>query len=291
MGLVTSSGLLGKMEVWCVMDELYQIVGCRSDSLPVHRNGSRNAPQGASATGSRNFTEGIFMERIDRFYKIITGQLALRALPVDLEESELLAVLEELECFDLHTFEKASSNVQRMRAHIRYLASLWPESNMLDLTNRIHTLINNSRIDFSDIMTILRGERLSETVQLSDLRTVLVGGQLYNSQSKTNEVPVPTIQGIGRCLRDGMSLTEAARVMHVSIDTVRAIENLLGLRSAHQKKMEDRAVDAARDAVSVRVFASANGISKSKAQLMLRMGHSVLAELGEVQQPSTTEGD
>ena len=64
------------------------------------------------------------MERIDRFYKIITGQLALSALPVDLEESELLAVLEELECFDLHTFEKASSNVQRMRAHIRYLAAL-----------------------------------------------------------------------------------------------------------------------------------------------------------------------
>jgi hypothetical protein len=275
------------------MRSVSENVGFSTDSLPVqHRNGSRNAPQGASAAGSRNFTEGIFMERIDRFYKVITGQLALSALPIDLEESELMAVLNELECFDLHTFEKASSNVQRMRAHIRYLAALWPDANMLDLTNRIHALINNSRLEFSDIMTILRGERLSETAQLSDLRTVLVGGQLYNSQTKTNEVPVPTIQGIGRCLRDGMSLAETSRIMHVSVDSVRAVENLLGLRSAYLKKLEDRAVDAVRDAVSVRGFASANGITRARAESLLKTGRSVLVELGEVQQqPSTTEGE
>ena len=274
------------------MRSVSENVGLSTDSLPVQHGTGAVAPCGAEATGNRNFTEGIFMERIDRFYKVITGQLALRALPIDLEESEILAVLNELESFDLHTFEKASSNVQRMRAHIRYLAALWPDANMLDLTNRIHALINNSRLEFSDIMTILRGERLSEVTQLADLRTVLVGGQLYNSQTKTNEVPVPTIQGIGRCLRDGMSLAETSRIMHVSVDSVRAVEKLLGLRSAYLKKLEDQAVDAARDAVSVRVFARQHGITRARAESLLKTGRSVLVELGEVQpQPSTTEGE
>jgi hypothetical protein len=89
-----------------------------------------------------------------------------------------------------------------------------------------------------------------------------------------------------------MSLAETSRIMHVSVDSVRAVENLLGLRSAYLKKLEDRAVDAVRDAVSVRGFASANGITRARAESLLKTGRSVLVELGEVQQqPSTTEGE
>jgi hypothetical protein len=183
----------------------------------------------------------------------------------------------------MHVFEKAGSSVQRLRANLRYLAALWPEATTVELAHRIHALINNRNISFSDVMTVIRGERLSETAQMQDLRVMLRGGKLHNAQERTNEVPVPVIQGIGRCLRDGMSLAETGRVMHVSVDTVRAIENLLGLRSRQQQRLVDAAIDAARDQVSVRVFANTHGISRGKAEALLRQGRSVLVELGEAQ--------
>jgi hypothetical protein len=255
------------------------IIGCSTDSLSG--TGARHAAR--TGTPEQERERELTIERVVRFGKVITGSLPLRSLPVDLEESELLAVLEELESFDIHVFEKAGSSVQRMRANIRYLTALWPDASIAELGQRIHGLLNNRQISFSDIMTVLRGERLSETAQLQDLRVVLSGGKLHNAQDKTNEVPVPVLQGIGRCLRDGMSLAETARVMHISIDTVRAVENLLGLRTAYQNRLIDSAVDAVRDGVSVRAFANKHNITKSKSEALLRQGRSVLVELGEAQ--------
>jgi DNA-directed RNA polymerase specialized sigma24 family protein len=223
------------------------------------------------------------MQGLVRFSKIITGQMVLGNLPIDIEESEILAVLNELESFDIHVFEKANSSVQRMRANIRYLTALWPDASMTELGQRIHALINNRNLDFADVMTVLRGERLSETAQLQDLRVVLSGGKLHNTQEKTNEVPVPVLQGVGRCLRDGISMAETARVMHISIDTVRAVENLLGLRSAYLNNLTDAAVQAVRDGLSIRVFAAKHNVSKGKAESLLAQGRSVLQELGEAQ--------
>jgi hypothetical protein len=223
------------------------------------------------------------MQGLVRFHKVITGRLALSRLPIDIEESEILTVLNELESFDIHVFEKASSNVQRMRANIRYLSALWPEATITDLGHRIHSLINNRNLSFTDIMTVLRGERLSETAQLQDLRVVLSGGKLHNAQEKTKEVPVPVLQGVGRCLRDGMSLLETARVMHISVDTVRSVDNLLGLRAGYANRLMDAAVDAVRDGVSIRTFANAHNISRGKTEVLFKKGRSVLVELGEAQ--------
>lgn len=255
--------------------EVSEIVGFSRDSL------SGTGARRGARTGAPEQETGL--RRVLRLRKIITGQLTLNKLPVDLEESELLAVLEELESFDMHVFEKDGSSVQRMRANVRYLAALWPEATTIELGHRIHSLINNRNISFSDVMTIIRGERLSETAQLQDLRVVLSGGKITNPQEKTNEVPVPIIQGVGRCLREGMSLAETGRVMHVSVDTVRSIENLLGLRAAYEQRLIDSAIDAARDQVSVRVFATQHNISRGKAEVLLKRGRSVLVELGEAQ--------
>jgi hypothetical protein len=255
------------------------IVGCSTDSL----SGTGARPAARTGTPEQEREKELNIERVVRFRKVITGNLALRSLPVDLEESELLAVLEELESFDIHVFEKAGSSVQRMRANIRYLTALWPEASIAELGQRIHGLLNNKQISFSDVMTVLRGERLSETAQLQDLRVVLSGGKLHNAQEKTNEVPVPVLQGVGRCLLDGLSLAETARVMHISVDTVRSVENLLGLRAAYQNRLIDNAVDAVRDGVSVRAFATKHNITKSKSEALLRQGRSVLVELGEAQ--------
>lgn len=259
--------------------ELSVIVGFSTDGLSgtgARRRARTGAPE-LERERDRN------VENVLRFRKVLMGKLSLRTLPIDLEESELLEVLEELESFDMHVFEKAGSSVQRMRANIRYLAALWPEATTIELAHRIHALINNRNISFSDIMTIIRGERLSETAQMQDLRVVLSGGKVGNAQEKTNEVPVPIIQGVGRCLKEGMSLAETSRVMHISVDTVRAIENLLGIRSAYTKRLIDSAVDAAREQVSVRTFAGRHNISKGRAEALLRQGRSVLVELGEAQ--------
>lgn len=204
-------------------------------------------------------------------------------LPIDLEESTLMEVLHELEWFDLHIFEESSSNAQRMRAHVRYLCAIWPEASITDLGQRIHQLLNNRNISFSDVMAVLRGERVGERAQLDDLRIVLRGGQIGDAQRISREIPVPVIQGIGRCLRDGITLAETARMMRVSIDTVRAIEKFLGLRATYKNRLLAAAVDAARDGTSVRQFADANAISKSRAGVLLQEGKGVLIELGEAQ--------
>jgi hypothetical protein len=203
------------------------------------------------------------------------------SLPIDLEEGTIMEVLAELEYIDLHVFDPASSSAQRIRANIRYLSAIWPEASITELGQRIHELMNNRNVSFSDVMTVLRGERVSERAQIDDLRIVLRGGSIANAQRHSREVPVPILQGIGRSLRSGSKLTEIAREMHVSLDTVRAVENLLGLRSAYRQKLLAAAVDAVRDGISIRNFAHIHGLSKTTAERMLAEGRSVLVELGE----------
>ena len=222
------------------------------------------------------------MDVMTRLMRRMTGiDVSPYSLPIDLEEGTIMEVLAELEWFDLHIFEESSSSAQRMRAHIRYLCAIWPDASLTDLGQRIHQLLNNRNISFSDVMTVLRGERVGERAQLDDLRIVLRGGQIGDAQRVSREVPVPVIQGIGRCLRDGMPLAETARGMRVSIDTVRAIEKFLGLRSAYKNRLLAAAVDAVRDGVSIRQFAAAHGISKTRSASLLIEGKSVLAEIGE----------
>lgn len=280
------------------MDELSEIVCRRQDSqtratgtgagsaagrLPGTGNQLALKGPGARKPEAELLERGTTMQGITRLCNVLTNHAAYQNLPVDLEESELLTVLEELEYFDIHVFEAATSSAQRARAHIRYLTAIWPEASTAELGQRIHSLLNNRNMSFSDVMTVLRGERLSERAQLNDLRAVLQGASLNNTQEHTREVPVPLIQGVGRCLRGGMGLSETARVMRVSRDTVRNVERLLGLRSAYMNRLGGMAVDAVRDGVSVREFAATHCVTKSRAELLLRDGRRVLVELGEAQ--------
>lgn len=251
-------------------------------STPETGTGAGRAAGRVPETGTGTGTgEEEIMEAMTRFMKTITGRLLNNTLPVDLEESELLEVLEELEYIDLHVFDPASVSVAKARAHIRYLTALWPEATVAEAAERIHALLNNRSISFSDVMTILRGRKLSERSQMADLRSVLRGEKLGNAQERTHEVPVPIIQGIGRCLSDGVSMRETARIMHVSLDTVRSIEKFLGLHSASQKRLMDAALDAVRENVSIRNYAAQSGLSKGSAENWLNKARAVLRELGE----------
>lgn len=222
------------------------------------------------------------MEGLIRLVKTITGELPLGTLPIDIEESELVQVLEELESCDLRVFSGEGTSAKRLRANLRYLAALWPEASVTELAQNIHALINNRNLVFADVMTVLRGERLSDRGQLDDLRTILNGGAVGSAGRAKSEVPVPIIQGIGKCLRDGKTMAETSRSMRVSLDTVRRIESVVGLHARHRQRVMSAAIDAVRDGVSIREFARQNELTRSNSENILRRARGVLQELGEI---------
>ena len=179
------------------------------------------------------------------------------------DNAEVLNTLSILEYAIPREFENDAMNSQKLRSRVRYLAALFPDVTGQELVHRVHGLLNNKHFDIDDLRLVLQGRRL-------------------NDPSKTtNEIPLAIVQGIGRCLRDGMSLRATAREMRVSYDTVEAIERYLGLRASREDKMQDLAVDAARDNTSVRSFAHKYNMSRSKAHRLLTKGKSIIEELGE----------
>jgi len=264
------------------MDRVSQIV-CHSEDSPSGRSGREpvTGERREALTGTQDYGRiGVRqMEGLKKLASVVYGRSAWINLPVDLEESTLLEVLKEMESYNFREFDQ---NVKMMRAHLRYLAALWPDLTVAQIADRIHALIDNKGMTFSDVMTVLRGESLSERAQMQDLRMVLRGQHLGTGESLTNEVPIASIQAIGRALRDGVSMADIARTVGVSLDTVRAIEEFLGLRSAHQQRLLDSAIDALREGVSVRTFATQNNLTKSTAARVLDKARSVLQELGEL---------
>ena len=257
--------------------------GGQSTPADGNRNRTRRrARNGEQETGTGTEQKGTNMEGMTRFCKVLSGGVIISGLPVDLEESELLEVLEELESIDIHVFDPSSSNAQRARSYIRYLAALWPDATLAELGDRIHSLLNNRSLSFADVMTMLRGERLSDRAQMADLRAVLAGVSLGNSQARTREVPLVVIQSIGKCLRQGISQRETARQVRCSIDTVRSIDKYLGLRNGYLNRMNDAATAAVREGVSIRGFAAHWGLTKGSAENFMNKARLVLVELGEL---------
>lgn len=204
------------------------------------------------------------MKDINRLYETLTGSIKFGSqLPYD-EEAEFTKVLPTLEYADVLDFAQDShSNHQQLRARIRYLAALFPDKNIIDLSIRIHSLLNNRNLDLEDIRLILTGRKLSDP------------------SKKTREVPITIIQGIGKCLRDGMNIKATAEEMKVSYDTVEAIEDYVGIRSAYKQKQLDTAIILAREGITVRKLASHLNMTRSSAHRLLQQANQILQELGE----------
>jgi lambda repressor-like predicted transcriptional regulator len=130
-----------------------------------------------------------------------------------------------------------------------------PTKSLHELSNSIHYVMDNAHLTISDVRDILRGGR--------------------------RDVPLTKIQMIGRLLIEGKSLRHTAKEVGVSYETVSRIESFVGIQEARRLKLVDFACDAIREGWSVRAFASAAGIPKSTAHLMLVRAKQVLQELGE----------
>lgn len=193
---------------------------------------------------------------------IINGTgIAPSASPID-DDAEVHSLITELEYSTPRDYDDTTNHLN-IRSRVRYLAALFPTLNDIELADKIHSILNNRNLAVEEVRLILKGRRLN------------------NPQKITNEVPISIIQGIGRCLTEGLSLRAAAREMRVSYDTVEAIERYLGIKAKREANMIDDAVEASRLNESVRTFAQRHRISRSKAHRLLKQGKSVLQELGE----------
>ena len=205
------------------------------------------------------------------------------ALPIG-DDSELLTILGDLEHTNLREFSQMSQSVRAVRSNIRYLAALWPDASMKELVDRIFTLLNNKHLLPDDVRNILAGIALgSQGLSQTDINILLQGKRLEDPTRHTHEVPIQVIQTVGRCLSSGMALRATAAAVRCSYDTVARIDALLGLTQAYQDRMMDRAVNAVRDGVSVRNFATMEAISRSQAHRLLVDARKVLIEIGEIQ--------
>jgi hypothetical protein len=147
---------------------------------------------------------------------------------------------------------------------VRYLAALLPNLAIPQLAESLHGVLSNRDLSVSDIRMILEGRRLNDP------------------SKRTGEVPVEAIQKIGTLLSSGSTQLDAARASGVSIDTVRSIDEYLGLSERHDERLMDAAVSAVRDGWSVRQLAKNSDLSKTTAHRYLQKARSVLVEIGEV---------
>ena len=202
---------------------------------------------------------------IEKLYAVLNGKLPSPSLYDYDEEAKFIEDLTHLEYINVSDFEQdIYTNQMKLRARIRYLAALFPDADNQTLINKISVVLNNKNLDLSKLRLIINGKKLS------------------NPQQDTNEVRIKIIQGIGKCLREGMSLKATAREMKVSYDTVEAIEHYLGISKAYKAKQYDRAVLAAQDNSSVRAFAMRENISRTLARRLLNQAQSVVKELENI---------
>jgi transposase-like protein len=176
---------------------------------------------------------------------------------------------------DIHSFFRSNAlsytdfhsaeSVEMRRCHVRYLAALFPKASLLDLTDVIYDVLDNSHIT------------------RQDLRLILAGYSLSDASRRLQDTPIEVVQKVGEMLSEGSTTAEIARTIRVSEDTVYRIDRFLGLSDAWRQRKVAEAADAVRDGLSVRAFGRKAGVSKSTAHRLMQQARGVLVELGEVE--------
>jgi len=203
-------------------------------------------------------------------------------LPFDLT-APVLDTIRQLEHTNLREFSTSGESVRGARSQVRYLAALWPDASVAELTEKIHYVINNRELLPEDVRAVLNGVAIGhDELSVQDVGLVLRGQALGDASRRTREVPIQVIQMIGKCLREGMTLRATAEAARCSYDTVEAVDALLGLRNAFELRILKAAVEAVRDGVSVRKFAQVHGVSRGRAHTLLLQGKEALQQLGSL---------
>lgn len=172
---------------------------------------------------------------------------------------------------DLHEGRLLGYRTERLSVYnttrIRYLAALFPTAPVTQLPRLISAVLG------------VQGDHSWE----ADIRLILQGRNPGDPSKKwLRAAPIERYQVAGMCLMRGDRYRHAAKVCGLGEDTVQAIDHYLGLKSRRLKVIQDRAIDAARDGVSIRQFRDREGTSHTLAQKAMCRARQVLRELGEL---------
>jgi hypothetical protein len=203
------------------------------------------------------------------YRSLITGDATVSKPYFD--ESPLVDELPSLEYAEIKELGDGETVTRTMRAHIRYIAALFPDLSLAKVATRIHALLNN--------------QHLTE----DDIRLILQGRSIYDPTRLTNEVKFEKIQLVGSCLAKGMSARSTAITVGMSLQTVLNIDHFLGITKARESNLIQKACDAVRYGVTVRQFAQQVDEPKSTAHRIMVRARAVLAELGELEEETTND--
>lgn len=194
-----------------------------------------------------------------RMLERISAQRKLNELIGD--DAEIHRVFESnaMSYVDFHTAEVA----ELRRSQVRFLAALFPQASLSELTEIVFDVLDNSHLSRQDV------------------RLILAGYSLNDASKRLNDTPIEVVQKVGELLGEGRSHVEIARTIRVSEKTVYRIDAFLGLTDAWKQRKIAEAADALRDGLSVREFARRSGVSKSSAHRFMQQARTVLAEIGE----------
>lgn len=197
---------------------------------------------------------------VNRLFQALNGQKPLMKSVSD--DSPLMDDLRSrlLSCTDLWDVADSSSLV---RSRVRYLAAIFPTSDLRRCAEQIHAIIDN------------------RSVTIADVRLILDGRSLADPSRRTHEVPFERVQHVGLLLSRGMSRPAVAKAAGVSIDTVEAIDQYIGFSDAIDQLRIEKAVNAVRDGVSIRKFAATVGVPVTTGHRLIIKARDILTELGE----------
>lgn len=158
----------------------------------------------------------------------------------------------------------SADRTELRRREVRYLAALFPDASLGQLTDVIYDILDN------------------DNITRADLRMMLAGFSIHDASKRLSDTPIEVIQAVGRLMAEGRGRTEISKMIRVSQDTVYRIDKFLGLSDAYRARLLDDAVQAVRDGVSTREWAKQKGLSKSVAGRLMKQAREVLTELEEL---------
>jgi hypothetical protein len=132
------------------------------------------------------------------------------------------------------------------RSRVRYLAALYPDLALVPLARAVRAHVQHP-------------------ITEADLRLVLQARAVYNPSHHTSSIALEAIQAVGTILKRGGGLAAAARASGLSIDTVREIDRVCGIRQARRRQIRDAILEARAGGASLRAAARAVGVPLTTA--------------------------
>lgn len=166
--------------------------------------------------------------------------------------------------------EYATTQTWSKRKRIRYIAALWPDANERELPNKIF-------------------HALGKQVRESDIRMILQARRLNNPTSFLNELPIATIQSIGRMLFAGYKRQTVWKKLDIDRDAVLSIDRYLNITEMARQNRLEYVKEHVKGTPSARQIAKELGVSRYAAKVLIEEALLTKETASEQDTNSTSE--